>query len=520
MHETQDGVQVWAVKDTKGNDVCSVVRYLRIYPSHVTAFEQHVEFLLKEDSVYIIKFAGAYATDSAICVVLQPLAGSSMLSVVEMKQCGPLPEAFLSVVLRSTLRALQALSATGHVPDVLGASHLWLGAESIKMGTTYHFDWQPSNETRSIRLRDCISSLPEIIDKLAGIPKERMRADQTEELWAPGGFFPDAKYAVLAAAMWPLRFGKDTDDRVRAFMEACCNPDKTVEDLLKHDLIAAYSHLAPDIVYSWFKVQGEYERFKYARAFSAQRIFASTTAKEKEKKKNAEDALAEGQAADTSVDAVPCDASVPEDPTNREVGITPEGSGAFGEDRAVDGKAATLSKVLHVSPDKKQTVEEIAAKADEMSDEQLIKHLYELFQDSQKEGSNEGLFKGLRGLQSFTEADFGRVCHEFHILDRYRGAMTRTLGSPKQLRAKNAPAGGFRFKPEPVRFEFDEPPPMSDTAKLVVKLSLGHWRSNMRAMKQRASLRKYIQGTIWGRVGKLFSAVAFEEWHGAFLVQC
>ena len=35
LHENSDGVQVWAVIDTKGNDVCTVVRYLRSYPSHV-----------------------------------------------------------------------------------------------------------------------------------------------------------------------------------------------------------------------------------------------------------------------------------------------------------------------------------------------------------------------------------------------------------------------------------------------------------------------------------------------------
>ena len=145
-----------------------------------------------------------------------------------------------------------------------------------------------------------------------------------------------------------------------------------------------------------------------------------------------------------------------------------------------------------------------------MTDEQLIAHLYQLFQESQKQGSNEGIFKGLRGLQSFSESDFAKVCREFHILDKYRGAMTRTLGSPKQLRAKKEPL--FRFKKEPIIQEY-EPTPMTDTVRKVVKLSLDHWRNNMVALRGRNKLRKYIQGTIWGRIGKLFSAKAFEEWH-------
>ena len=87
LHEDKDGVQVWAVLDAKGNDVSTIVRYIRNYPSHINTFEKHVELLLTEQSVHIIKFAGAYATDSSICVVLQPLAGSSVVSLVEMKQC-------------------------------------------------------------------------------------------------------------------------------------------------------------------------------------------------------------------------------------------------------------------------------------------------------------------------------------------------------------------------------------------------------------------------------------------------
>ena len=35
MHEDKDGVQVWGVIDAKGNDVCTIVRYLRSYPSHI-----------------------------------------------------------------------------------------------------------------------------------------------------------------------------------------------------------------------------------------------------------------------------------------------------------------------------------------------------------------------------------------------------------------------------------------------------------------------------------------------------
>ena len=469
LSEDKSGAQVWAVIDAKGCGVCTVVRYLRVYPSHFSVFEKHVELLLKEDSVHVIKFAGAYATDSSVCVVLQPLAGATILSLVDMKQCGPLPESFLSVVVRSLLRALQALSSAGHVPETLSASHLWLAAESVKLGTTYHFDWQPSNEARELSMQFSISSLPDIITRIAGIPRERMQADGTEEMWAPGGFFPDAKYGELAASMWPLRFGKLTDDRVRSFMEACANPDSTIELLMQHDLVAAYSHMALDVVNQWFQVQGEYERFKYARGFVAMRIFASTAAKHKKADKEKQEADARAAAADAAPENT---ASVLlNDPNNSVgVGISPEGSGALGEDLSLEGKKVTIG-----SPEKKHTIQEIASKADDMPDDQLIQHLYNLFQDSQRQGGNEGLFKGLRGLESFTLADFGKVCREFHILEKYRGAMTRTLGSSKQLRAKREPVFIFK-KPTKIAVgdaEGDvEPTPMSDTAKKVVQVKI------------------------------------------------
>jgi len=517
LYVAPDGVQVWQVIDAKGNDVCTVVRYERRTPSHVTTFEKHVELLLMSDSIFIIKFAGAYATDTSICLVLQPLAGSRIMSLVEMRQCGPLPEAFLSLVLRSILKGLQALSSTGHLPETLNANHLWLGSESVKLGTTFHFDWQPSDEARAIRMNDCIASLPEIIYKIAGIPPERLRADDTEELWAPGGFFPDAKYAVLAASMWPLRFGKETDDRVRLFMQACGNPDMTLDDLLNQDLIAAYNHLAMDAVFSWFKVQGEYERFKYARNFTANRIFASSAAKRKEKQKQAEAAKAaedakldEGVSKADGTGVTSGDVPLHKDAKGSPgVGISPEGAAAVGTTETPNGKPGKKEAAVS-SPDKKATVEDLASKADELSDEELIKHLYQLFQDSQSQGSDEGLFKGLRGLKSLSEADFSKICQEFHILDRYRGAMTRTLGSPKQLRAKKEPV--FYFKKEPV-IKVYEPQPMSDTVKKVTKLAIDHWWNNMKGLQGRNKLRTYIQGTIWGRIGKLHSAKAFEEWH-------
>jgi hypothetical protein len=72
---------------------------------------------------------------------------------------------FVSLLSTSILKGLQALSSTGHLPETLNASHLWLGSESVKLGTTFHFDWQPpSDEARPIRMNDCIASpgLPEI----------------------------------------------------------------------------------------------------------------------------------------------------------------------------------------------------------------------------------------------------------------------------------------------------------------------------------------------------------------------
>ena len=522
LYEASDGVQVWEVTDTKGNAVCTVVRYLRSRQSHVTTFEKHVELLLMSDSIFLIKFAGAYATDTAICLVLQPLAGSRIMSLIEMRQCGPLPESFLSLVLRSLLKGLKALSMTGHVPETLNAEHLWLGSESIKLGTTFHFDWQPSDEARAIRLNDCIASLPAIIYKVAGIPPERLRADDTEELWAPGGFYPDAKYAVLAASMWPLRFGKETDDRVRLFMEACGNPDMTLDDLLHHELIAAYNHLALDAVFLWYKVHGEYERFKYARNFTASKIFASSASKQKAKQQAAQaaQALAHQAAEAATLDegageidgdgVAPGDLLLKRDATiSSGVAIDPQGAAAVGATGTPDGTPAKGKSAVS-SPEHKATVAEVASKADEMTDEDLMKHLFQLFQDSQSRGGDEGLFKGLRGLKSLSEADFAKICREFHILDRYRGAMTRTLGSPKQLRAKKEPI--FHFKKEPV-IKVYEPQPMSDTAKKVTQLALHHWWNNMKGLRGRKKLRIYIQGSILGKIGKAQTAKAFEEWH-------
>jgi len=140
----------------------------------------------------------------------------------------------------------------------------------------------------------------------------------------------------------------------------------------------------------------------------------------------------------------------------------------------------------------------------------LMKHLFQLFQESQSRGGDEGLFKGLRGLKSLSEADFAKICREFHILDRYRGAMTRTLGSPKQLRAKKELI--FHFKKEPV-IKVYEPQPMSDTAKKVTQLALHHWWNNMKGLRGRKKLRIYIQGSILGKIGKAQTAKAFEEWH-------
>ena len=81
----------------------------------------------------------------------------------------------------------------------------------------------------------------------------------------------------------------------------------------------------------------------------------------------------------------------------------------------------------------------------------------------------------------------------------------------KQIRKKKGLAFQFQ-KPAKVSTEY-QPVPMSDTAKEVVRLSLHHWNSNVKGLKQRNKLRTYIQGTIWGRIGKNFSAKTFEEWH-------
>jgi hypothetical protein len=43
-----------------------------------------------------------------------------------------------------------------------------------------------------------------------------------------------------------------------------------------------------------------------------------------------------------------------------------------------------------------------------------------------------------------------------------------------------------------------------------VQLALHHWLNNMKALQGRNKLRTYCQGTIWGRIGKQFTANAFE----------
>ena len=519
---------MWAVVDNKGNNVSTIVRYLRTYPSHVSLFQRHVELLLQTTSVHIIKFAGAYATDHAICVVLQPLGGGGMTELTHMKQCGPLPEAFLSVLLRSTLRALQALSDTGHVPTTFDASHLWLGSEAVKLCTTYHFDWQGSDEARGLMMNDQLGKLPEIIYKLAGIPRERLQLDRDgspfEELWAPGGFLADAKYGALAASMWPLRFGKEPDDKVRSFMEACADPDNTIDELSKHELIVAYKHLSQDVIYSWFQIQGEYERFKFARSFSAHKIFSSSSPSKK--KRNEDKVGAHGQAENPQGQDRQTSAADEQNLQNSSPGdlrgpgkVLRSASEEYAHTDGHDKDREERAKVTIATGDAaKLKVEKIAEQADKMSDEALIEHLYELFQRTPKQGKNDGpqtrsgtgLFKGLRGLHDWNIHDFAKVCREFHILEKYRGAMVHTLGAPIKLRGRRGP--GFTFKKQE-DLESVENAPISDTAKKVLQLSTDRWRDNIKEIRKKNKLRTYMQTTIWGRIGKMITLKAFEEWH-------
>ena len=49
---------------------------------------------------------------------------------------------------------------------------------------------------------------------------------------------------------------------MNCFMKTCTGPSITVSELLELEFITFYENLPYELLYSWYKIQGEYERFK------------------------------------------------------------------------------------------------------------------------------------------------------------------------------------------------------------------------------------------------------------------
>eukprot|EP00960_Hanusia_phi_P076851 768622-Hanusia_phi.AAC.3 len=101
------------------------------------------------------------------------------------------------------------------------------------MGVCDIFTKFPSAAERDAALPSLLQSLPNLVPPrqdpsvdvtgmlfqmlaLGGTPVERRNENNKEDLWAPGGFVPDRKYADIAAAMWPLRFGQERENLYRS----------------------------------------------------------------------------------------------------------------------------------------------------------------------------------------------------------------------------------------------------------------------------------------------------------------
>ena len=58
------------------------------------------------------------------------------------------------------------------------------------------------------KMAKVILDLPMLLQHVAGTPKEREPPKgEMEEIFVPGGLMADSKFSIIAAAMWPLRFG-------------------------------------------------------------------------------------------------------------------------------------------------------------------------------------------------------------------------------------------------------------------------------------------------------------------------
>jgi hypothetical protein len=207
---------------------------------------------------------GAYATVTSICLVVQIVSGA-MNSIINMRQCGPMPEPVLSITLRCILVALADTLEFGFLP-FLQVGSVWVTSDAVKLGA--FCDFQPLDADSSLTdaaAARAVAELPALVSMLSGTPRERLTPQGAEELWAPSGLFPDANYAVMAASMWPLRFKPDGRSRTHDFLRACGSGDATVAQLLETPLIEAYAGLRADLVHHWLRAQGDYERFKLAR---------------------------------------------------------------------------------------------------------------------------------------------------------------------------------------------------------------------------------------------------------------
>ena len=280
LKQDQNEVEIWACSGSDGSEICSVIKYDRASASHFALFEKHFEFLLKTRSFYHMKLYGAYATASSLCIVQQAVAGT-MSSIVGMKQCGPMPEPILAVTVRCVLLALSDAHKLGLVPRSI-EGNVWIAADAVKLGALFDFEQLPANEDEaSAALRAVLAELPRLIVTLGGTPKERQTAQNREDLWAPSGLFPDANYATMAGAMWPLRFRADKSSRLHGFLHLCAavvagDSEVSAQDtkapsqagaeeldgLLRAELVEAYTALRPGVPLQWCRVQVSTSRRK------------------------------------------------------------------------------------------------------------------------------------------------------------------------------------------------------------------------------------------------------------------
>ncbi|EKX50646.1 hypothetical protein GUITHDRAFT_161854 [Guillardia theta CCMP2712] len=434
--DERTNVEIWGALDTSGNDCSCIVRYEN-RDAMFSRFEQHVDFLLKFDSAFVVRFATAFATESAVCMVLQPVPGGNFESLVQMKNCGPLPEAFLSEISPQTV---------------------WLGSDSLKLGICDIFVKLSSPAERDEYLQALLLSLPSL-------------------LWAPGGFVPDRKYADVAAALWPLR-------KMNYFMKACTDPSITMSELLELEFITFYENLPYELLYSWYKIQGEYERFKFARNFhqseGGNKAAISNWNRSRRKSQ------------------VPSSADAPQSPENAQ---------RYKMNRQWLVREMELLNLISTPNPEKES--------------DLIKRIFRSHENSSGMLSGRGLrtvFLELkldhlvdsiswRDVRYISMDDFLQLWENLKLMDIIRDLQIQRQSS----RGHEHSLQPFLFSSPNGRGDADAK--TSETIKKILKICIEHWKKTLAALRARQTLREFLRVSIWGKVGKAFIERNFEDWH-------